>query len=392
MSNGDKVGSGHQNYVMRPVVRLPRPAYFCAQHGAWILSTYDDVTSALRNPRIGAIGSTRNAQAGATNAALTDTAHVVVRRATHRALSAAQIGEWRLALTPLALDLVESMGNRDVDLVAELATPWCTALAAMAVGVPQAVLSECTAHANTLFLASARATSGTPHAETGNAARALASLLSSAEPTTGSPVTLPGAVQAFVAISQSLPSAMACIWRTLLMRAEQITIYRCNPEHRARMIEELLRIASPSQAVFRVAHETVPIGDVTIPANEHIILRLAEANVDPAVFVAPLEIRLDRTTSPHLALGMGPHHCAGASVVRMALECTTTALFVSEHATTMTISEHVNVPWIDGYAIDGPMAVHVHFQSRKSPTSRGNDSVGNVSPSNAPRVPIMFKR
>jgi cytochrome P450 len=84
------------------------------------------------------------------------------------------------------------------------------------------------------------------------------------------------------------------------------------------VVEELLRLVSPSQFVSRNATETVSLAGVTIPAGADVLLVLAAANRDPSVFVGPDELDLTRPTDRrHLALGLGPHFCLGAALTRL---------------------------------------------------------------------------
>jgi cytochrome P450 len=342
---------------MKPEVPCPRPPYFSTQQNAWVVSAYADVTSVLRHPLVGVVGSTIEVSRPPVPDA-GGTAHGVVRRDTQAAFSAAHRQEWHTDLTPLAHRLVAQLPEHDADLVTGVAIPWCLSLAQLTSGVAPATMKMAVAHAATLFHASAHATSGQPGGESAHAARTLLELLSSPETET-TRAAHAGSVQAFVAITHSLPTAMACIWHTLLLHPAPMTTYRNAPQHRAAIIEELLRIASPSRVVFRVAHDAVHVGGVTIPRNASMVVRIADANLDAAVFHHPMRIQCDRT-SPPVALGLGLHHCAGASLVRMALECTTSAIFATGERTVARATGALPVPWINGFAIDGPQAVRVN--------------------------------
>ena len=83
-------------------------------------------------------------------------------------------------------------------------------------------------------------------------------------------------------------------------------------------VEELLRIVSPSQFVSRQATEDVVLAGETIPAGADVLLVLAAANRDPAVFAAPdaLDVRREDARR-HLAFAIGPHFCLGAALARL---------------------------------------------------------------------------
>lgn len=85
-----------------------------------------------------------------------------------------------------------------------------------------------------------------------------------------------------------------------------------------RAIEESLRIEPSVARVDRYATVTVEIGGVTIRAGDFVVVSLAGANRDPAVYAAPHEFRLDREGEPgHVTFVHGPHACLGAQLARV---------------------------------------------------------------------------
>lgn len=95
-----------------------------------------------------------------------------------------------------------------------------------------------------------------------------------------------------------------------------------------RAVEELLRYVPllPGGAMPRYATEDVEVGGVTVPAGESVVVDLAAANRDPAVFPGPEGLDLAREHNPHVAFGHGAHHCIGAPLARMELQEALTAL------------------------------------------------------------------
>ena len=85
-------------------------------------------------------------------------------------------------------------------------------------------------------------------------------------------------------------------------------------------IEEVLRLESPVQGLFRVARREVEMHGVSIPAGAMINTRYAAANRDDRHFPEPEKLDLTRrNAASHLAFGSGIHHCLGAPLARREL-------------------------------------------------------------------------
>jgi pimeloyl-[acyl-carrier protein] synthase len=83
-------------------------------------------------------------------------------------------------------------------------------------------------------------------------------------------------------------------------------------------IDELMRLATPIPFTARVTTEAVQLDGFPLPAGSRVLLVIAAANRDPAVFGCPGSFDPLRSPNPHLAFGMGPHLCLGAPLVRSA--------------------------------------------------------------------------
>lgn len=102
-----------------------------------------------------------------------------------------------------------------------------------------------------------------------------------------------------------------------------------HPEHRRRIaadpgvipnaVEELLRWETPVPSVVRWARQDTVLGGETVEAGHHVLVNLGAANLDPAEFPEPLEVRFDRDVNRHLAFGGGVHRCLGSHLARLEL-------------------------------------------------------------------------
>lgn len=92
---------------------------------------------------------------------------------------------------------------------------------------------------------------------------------------------------------------------------------RANPELLGKFVEEILRIESPVQGLFRYVTEDTELGGVRIPKGATVMIRYAAGNRDEAKFDHPEEFDLDRKNNgAHIAFGSGIHHCVGSQLAR----------------------------------------------------------------------------
>ena len=86
------------------------------------------------------------------------------------------------------------------------------------------------------------------------------------------------------------------------------------------MIEECLRIESPSIVMSRVARHDTELAGQAIGAGDRIALVISSANRDPAVFGQPDEFICPREDNPHLSFGHGVHRCVGEHLAKLQMK------------------------------------------------------------------------
>ena len=87
-----------------------------------------------------------------------------------------------------------------------------------------------------------------------------------------------------------------------------------------RLVEEVVRLESPVQGLFRSATRDVDMHGVTIPKGSVVNVRFGAANRDDRQFDCPAEFDLDRDNGrAHIGFGFGTHHCLGAPLARREL-------------------------------------------------------------------------
>jgi cytochrome P450 len=93
---------------------------------------------------------------------------------------------------------------------------------------------------------------------------------------------------------------------------------QADPSRAANIVEESLRLSSPTQGLYRVTTRDTEIDGVAIPAGAKVFAAFSAANRDPAAFADPHRFDPDRANvRDHLAFGGGVHFCLGAPLARL---------------------------------------------------------------------------
>ena len=314
-----------------PAFLTPRPeaARFDTSLGAWVLSRYSDVLAAFHEPGLYPTGARRGSE---TENKISETrmlesgsdeiAEWRVRREALAAFSSSRLTHWRERMEHLAGAMILSLAShRPVDIVREVARPWCLELALMVTGADR---SEAERLSDLAARVSAAAAEPYDTALQSEAEAAGAELDRYFQKSDGS-VPVPKPTGTFVALSQTLPALLANAWLALLLHPSEMARLRAIPDLMPGAIEELLRYAGIPRRLFRRATANVGLGGLFIAEGERVMLMVDSANRDPAQFAEPDCLDLSRRGARQLSLGAGPHSCAGAPLIRMALVGATTA-------------------------------------------------------------------
>lgn len=104
----------------------------------------------------------------------------------------------------------------------------------------------------------------------------------------------------------------------LLENPEQMEMLRADQALTPNAVEEFLRYNGPLQTTENAfAKETFTLHDVTIPQGALILSVIMSANRDESVFEQADELDITRTPNKHLAFGHGIHYCLGAPLARL---------------------------------------------------------------------------
>ena len=92
-------------------------------------------------------------------------------------------------------------------------------------------------------------------------------------------------------------------------------------------VEEVLRLETPIQGLYRVTTKDVVLGGVPLAKGTPINMRWAAGNRDECMFAKAGEIDLQRKNAgAHVTFGSGIHHCLGATLARVEMASSFSAI------------------------------------------------------------------
>jgi cytochrome P450 len=105
--------------------------------------------------------------------------------------------------------------------------------------------------------------------------------------------------------------------RMLLNSPDQLAKLAADPSLWPNAVEEILRLDSPVQLTARVARADTEVAGTLVRRGELMVIYLAAANRDPAVFADPHRFDVQRPNAgKHLSFSGGRHFCLGAALAR----------------------------------------------------------------------------
>jgi cytochrome P450 PksS len=347
-----------------PVYRRMRrhdPVYWSEALGHWVLTRYDDVLAATRNPALSSAQTEvfvraqlrGRAPALAADYTRVQTGMMLVKdgREHHRlrvpgnhAFTPSALGRWQPVIERVVDDLLDAALPRGrMDLIGDLAGPMPAIVMAELFGIPPRDRS--TFHG---WSAAIARFFGGAVGDTEGAARAaneatvqqegyFRALLEERRRRPGDDLMslllegqAEGRLTAAEVCSQCILLLIAGHLTTtdqlgntvlaLLNNPEQLDRLRADPTLVRSAVEEGLRYDGAVQFLQRIAREDLRLRDQTIRRGELLYLSLGSANRDPAVFAEPDRFDVGRPDNRHLAFGAGPHSCLGMTLARRELE------------------------------------------------------------------------
>ncbi len=126
--------------------------------------------------------------------------------------------------------------------------------------------------------------------------------------------------QFLVAGHETTTSAFGWGMLALCERPELQDELHSNPDKIRTFVEEILRIESPVQGLPRVVTTDTELGGYPLKAGDVVMLRYGAANRDERMFESPDDVVIDRPKAGmQMAFSSGVHHCIGAPLARQEL-------------------------------------------------------------------------
>ncbi|WP_288392984.1 cytochrome P450 [uncultured Herbaspirillum sp.] len=364
--------------------------------GAWVISGYEEVATALRDPRFSVRRAARWINSGLgqpATAAAQDAAQLRFKRLFSRSLlfldgrahrrlrgvlnpgfKPADLEAQRPAITRIAQQLIDAIvadpkAHQGFDFIDRFARPLPALVIASLMGLPEQVPPQFIDWASDLatFIGSP-----TPEAQQTRAAQAaMAALCDFFAQALEHPQTLPAdslmqrLLQARQAqqLNQNELLAQCC---TLLFAGYETTrnllgngllallrhpeqwaalkaeLHRGKPDLRP-ALREMLRYDSPVQYTGRRLLADVEMGGHRLRRGELAILHIGQANHDHRRFAQPHCFDIRRDQGMHLSFGQGPHVCLGAALTQMEAEIAFTLLM--QRLPTLALNHHAPPRW-----------------------------------------------
>ena len=339
--------------------RCDAPVHWSPAWQCWLLTRYDDASSALRDcKRFSSVGTTARYldQLPATTleeirplyehftagmVRLDPPDHTRVRALTNKAFTPRVVETMRPRIEQLVGDMIDAeMPTGHIDLIADLAYPLPTTVIADMFGFPQedraafkfwsdeiaafhgtGGADSATVKRSQTALLEARAWMGTLIADRRRQPRDdLLSRLAGAEEQ-GARLSetelFANCVTFMIGGHETTTNLIGNGMLALLQHPDQMQLLTESPKLVDAAIEEMLRYDAPTQRAHRIATADIELRGQTIHKGDFVQLVLASANRDSDQFDQADYFHIERQPNKHLSFGLGPHYCPGAPLARL---------------------------------------------------------------------------
>jgi cytochrome P450 len=359
-------------YPIYRALRDHAPIHRCDESGVWVLSRYDDVAAAFKNPEIfsskidnsqrirqgGIAGlfttlrvlmkivtklrvTPRQAASGRMLIQEDGDIHKAMRNIVNRGFTPARIADWEPRIREIAGECMDDLrGRSEFDLVQTLAIPLPVTVIAEVLGVEPERRVEFKRWSDQIIQAS---TNTGPDRQIdpilidvlGEMSAYLRPIIRNrrSHPKDDLISTLVESQQGETALTdhevfmfifllllagnETTTNLLGNAVDALLAHPDQLEMVSKDISLVPALIEETLRYDGPVQQLTRRVTREVTLHGVTLPPGSEVQLLIGSANRDERRFPDPDRLDLLRDTKGHLGFGFGAHFCLGASLARL---------------------------------------------------------------------------
>lgn len=371
------------------VMRERDPVYFHPGLSAWILTTYDDVSEALRNPQLsvdrnGEIGRGDGLDVSPRLRELNEIIrqwmvfsdpprHTRLRSLVAKAFQPQTIRQLNATIERTVHDLLNQVEGRDtLDAMSDLGVPLAERITSHLLGLPSESPKQLKRWTENVFefVGAGTASDALVHASAdgidacrnfiGSVIRTRErapqdDLISQIVEDAGGDYTLEEiiglVITLIVGAYETTAYTIANGLFALLRHPDQLERLRANSAMIESAVEEILRFEGPALSVQRRAKCDLVIRGTHVRERDRIYCMLHAANHDPVAFVAPATFDIARSPCRHVGLGLGPHFCLGAWLTR--LETQHAILQTVQRFPNLRLARDSDPEWVANFAVRG---------------------------------------
>ena len=172
--------------------------------------------------------------------------------------------------------------------------------------------------------------------------------------------------QLMVAGNETTTKLLTEMMRLLGEHPEQWQQVQNDPSRIERIVEESLRLSSPTQGIFRIATHDVELAGVAVPKDARLVLVYGAANRDEIVYPDPESFDPDRPRlKEHLAFGKGIHFCLGAALSR--LEARVALEELARRISSYRLSDSNDYSYYPSFMLRGLQRLDIELDAPASP-------------------------
>lgn len=356
-------------YPVYERARRDQPVFYAESLDLWVVTRYEDVLDVLKNHET---FSSRGALRSASGAPPPDVTtvletgcpgmpliidtdpplHARIRKPLTRSFTPKRIAEIQPRISAVANELIDAfVADGRADIVEAFAWPLPLMIVGEMISVPREDLHQLHQWSKdwlALFQSVPSVDEHVRHAEgyvqlqryfvkrmeerSGRPTSDLMSALIEANAEEAEPLTMEALagipldliVAGHVTVTRAIGSALVL----LLTHRDQLESLLAGGNALESGIEEILRMESPAQGLFRETTCVVELGGATIPKGARVMVHFGSANRDDELFSAPERFDVCRPdVGKHVAFGKGIHFCIGAPLARLELRTVLPLLF-----------------------------------------------------------------